>query len=203
MHDPPENLPMQLEATLALFPLREVLELALQNLFAGAVEIEAPDGWHRVYLRDGRLYHAESSKESGFDALWPLFELSDAPFRLVVGITSSETTIVERPAALLMRAERLAAEWKSIRPVIAHLDVVPELAAPGQPRPVTINHEHWAIVALIDGARTIREILTEELLDHLWACKVLLRLHRLGLVHMQDSLRSGAYAQRGALALAG
>ncbi len=177
---------MQLECALTTFPLRELLDLCVRSLITGAVEVEAPAGFHRVLVQGGRIDHAESPRECGFDALWPLFELADAPFRFHAGLSSPERTIDEHAPGLLARAQRIAAEWRSIRPIIANLDVVPQLVVPDTREMVRIDEEHWSILCLADGMRTVREIAAEVGVEAVDACRILLRLHKRGLVRLDQ-----------------
>jgi hypothetical protein len=175
---------MQLECSLSTFPLRELLELCIRSMITGAVDVDAPDGSYRVFVRGGRIYHAESPSETGLDALWPLFDLTDGRFRFRAGLSSRERTIDERPASLLTRAQRLAAEWRTIRPAIASLDVVPQLVVPENIETVRIDEEYWTVLCLADGMRTIREIAAEAGVEHVDVCRVLIRLHKRGLVSL-------------------
>jgi hypothetical protein len=177
---------MQLECALHTFPLRELLDLCIRSLITGAVEVETPAGCHRIFVRAGRIYHAESPTETGFDAIWPLFELADAPFTFRAGLSSHERTIDERPARMLLRAQCMASEWKTIRPVIASLDVVPHLVVPENIEAVKVDEEHWTTLCLADGVHTIREIAAEAGVEHVDACRILIRLYKRGLVRLDQ-----------------
>ncbi len=176
---------MQLECALTTFPLGELLDLCVRAGVAGAVEVDTPQGCHRVFVRSGRIYHAESPRQVGFDAFWPLFSLADGQFRFRHGLNSREHTIDERPSALIGRARRLAAEWQTICPTIASFDVVPELLVPEDLPTVRLDEEHWTVLSLADGVRTIREIAGEAFVEPIDACRILVRLHQRGLVRLE------------------
>lgn len=183
---------MQLECALRTFPLHELLDLCIRTVITGAVEVDTPAGCHRVFLRGGRIYHAESPRDRGFDALWPLFEITDSQFRFRSGLSSPDRTIDERSTILLQRAERVAAEWRAIRPMIASLDVMPQLVVPEDMEMVTIDEELWAVLCLADGVRTIREIAAEASIEPIDACRILVRLHRRGLMRLDQQRRYDA-----------
>lgn len=180
---------MQLQCNFSTFPLRDLLDLCVRSMIAGAVEVDAPAAVHRVFVRAGRIYHAEGPREKGFEALWPLFELTDTAFHFRAGLSSPEHTIDERAPSLLARAQRTAGEWKAFRPVIASLDVVPRLIVPEDADMVKIDEEHWSILCLADGIRTIREIAVEAGVEHVDACRTLLRLHKRQLVRLDHQRR--------------
>jgi hypothetical protein len=175
---------MQLEGFLSRFALRELLELSIISLVTGAVEVEAPAGTCRIFFVEGRCVHASAPDAQGFDALWPLFELKDAPFRFVAGCTTTERTIHESTATVIDQAEALARQWSKIRPHIPHLDIVPELVTPANGEQVRIYEEDWPILSGVDGTRTIAEVAKHAVLDPLEVCTGLMRLKERGLLKL-------------------
>lgn len=177
---------MQLDGFLSRFALRELLELSVASLVNGALEVHAPNGTHRLFFVEGRCVHAASPSATGFDALWPLFELIDAPFRFVAGLSTSERTLHEPTAQLIDQAEGLAMQWASIRPAIPHLEIVPQLTMPANGEQVRIYEEDWPVLSWVDGARTIAEIAGAAILDPIEVCSGLLRLKDRGLVSLSQ-----------------
>jgi hypothetical protein len=176
---------MQLEGLLSRFALRELLELSIISLVTGAIEVQAPAGVHRIFFVQGRCVHASSPDAQGFEALWPLFELQDAPFRFVAGYTTPERTITESTPDIVERAESLARQWTKIRPYIPHLDIVPEMVMPANGEQVRIYEEDWPILSGVDGSRTVAEVAHHAVLDPLEACISLIRLKYRGLVKLE------------------
>ncbi|MBV9788484.1 MAG: DUF4388 domain-containing protein [Chloroflexi bacterium] len=175
---------MQLEGSLSRFALRELLELSVISLVTGAVEVEAPAGTHRIFFVEGRCVHASAPDVQGFDALWPLFELKDAPFRFVAGHTCAERTINEPTPSIIDQAQALARQWSTIRPHIPHLDIIPELVTPANGEQVRIYEEDWPILSGVDGSRTVEEVANHAVLDPLEVCTGLMRLKERGLLKL-------------------
>ena len=175
---------MQLEGFLSRFALRELLELSVISLVTGAIEVQAPAGVHRIFFVEGRCVHALSPEAQGFEALWPLFELQDAPFRFVAGYTTPERTIAEPTSNVIDQAEALARQWSKIRPYIPSLDIVPEMVMPANGEQVRIYEEDWPILSGVDGSRTIAEVAQHAVLDPLEVCIGLIRLKYRGLVKL-------------------
>lgn len=173
---------MQLDGLLSRVALRDLLELSVASLVSGAIEVHAPAGVHRIFFVQGACVHATSPSASGFDALWPLFELSDAAFRFVAGATTVERTITDPADEIIGRAEALARQWSALRPHIPHLDLVPQFATPANSEQVQIFEEDWPILSWVDGTRTITQIVHAAMLDPLEVCGGLLRLKERGLV---------------------
>jgi hypothetical protein len=175
---------MQLEGFLSRFALRELLELSIISLVTGAIEVEAPAGTHQIFFVEGRCVHASAPDAQGFDALWPLFELKDAPFRFVAGHTTAERTINEPTPSIIDQAQSLARQWSMIRPHIPHLDIIPELVTPANGEQVRIYEEDWPILSGVDGSRTIEEVANHAMLDPLEVCTGLMRLKERGLLKL-------------------
>lgn len=175
---------MQLEGILSRFALRELLELSVASLITGAIEVQAPSGVYRIFINHGTCVHATSPDASGFDAIWPLFELSDAPFRFVAGLLAAERTIAEPALQVIDKAEALARQWSTIRPHIPNLGMVPSLVMPANGEQVRIFEEDWPVLSCVDGTRTIAEVAQRAVLEPIQVCTALLRLRDRGLVEL-------------------
>lgn len=184
---------MQLDGLLSRFPLRELLELSVASLVNGVIEVQAPSGVYHLFFVEGNLVHAISPEASGFDALWPLFELSEAPFRFVAGATTQERTFAEPTLHVIDQAMQVAQRWSAVRPLIPRLDIVPELVSPVKGDHVRIFEEDWPILSSVDGTRTIADVARKALLDPLEVCIGLLRLKERGLVQLR---KPGVPAQK-------
>ncbi len=173
---------MQLDGFLSRFALRELLELSIASLVTGEIEVQAPAGVHQLFFVAGKLVHAVSPQASGFDAVWPIFELSDAPFQFVAGAMPPERTFAEPTLQVIERAIAVAQRWSTIRALIPRLDIVPVLVSPREGEHVRIFEEDWPILSSVDGTRTIADVAHTALLDPLDVCSGLLRLQERGLV---------------------
>jgi hypothetical protein len=177
---------MQLEGFLSRFPLQELLELSVASLINGAIEVQTPSGLHRLFFREGELMHAASPEANGLDAVWPLFELNDAPFRFVAGASTRERTIGEPTLQVIEQAQALAQQWAKVRPYIASLAIVPELVSPVNGDQVRIFEEDWPILSSVDGLRSIAEVARRASRDPLEVSIGLLRLKERGLVSLSE-----------------
>jgi hypothetical protein len=177
---------MQLEGFLSRFPLQELLELSVASLINGAIEVQTPSGLHRLFFREGELVHAASPEATGLDAVWPLFELNDAPFRFVAGAAARERTISEPTLQVIEQALVLAQQWAKVRPYIASIAIIPELVSPVNGDQVRIFEEDWPILSSVDGTRSIAEVARRASRDPLEVCIGLLRLKERGLVSLTE-----------------
>lgn len=175
---------MDIQGQLIDFPLNDLLQLCVDTLISGALCVTTPEGPALVYFQEGHLYHATGPDGEGFDALWPLFELTDAPYQFQISKRTPSRTVNDTTVAVLQRAEALAADWRRLRPQIKNSRVVPELTTPPTSDHVQINEEDWPVLSCIDGVRTIGEVAHEAMLDIIPVCKSLLHLQQRGLVQL-------------------
>ncbi len=173
---------MELQGQLADFPLADLLMLCVETLISGVLEVHTPDGEHCLFFHEGQLYHAQGSYDVGFEALWPLFELRDAPYFFRHGVHSHTQTLKDTTALLIERGRRLAAQWRQMRPHVASSSVVPLLTTVSSSEQISINEEDWPVLSCIDGQNTIREIAAQVGRDELTVCTSLLNLQRSRLV---------------------
>jgi hypothetical protein len=178
---------MQLDGLLSRVPLRELLDLCVASLVNGALEIDAPGGVARIFFVEGRCVHAVAPGAAGFDAIWPLFELPDARFRFVAGLTADRRSVVEPTRDLIARAASFAERWARIRPQIPRLDLVPALVVPAASDHIRIEEDDWPALSGVDGVRTIEAIARRAMLDPCEVCEALLRLRDRGLVRFHES----------------
>ncbi|WP_026369445.1 DUF4388 domain-containing protein [Kallotenue papyrolyticum] len=179
---------MQLEGNLARVPLRELLELCAASLVTGMLEVDTPAGRTHLFFVEGTCVHASAPGATGFEAIWPLFELREADFRFVAGAQAPERSVVEPLPEVIARAEGLAQRWARLRPHIPHLDLVPTFVVPAGGEQVRIYEEDWPVLSCVDGARTIAEIAQRAMLDPCEVCEALLRLRQRGLIQLEERL---------------
>lgn len=145
---------MQLEGTLDQFPLDELIGLIVSTIVTGVLEIGGNNLIGRIFFRDGRMYHAETSDQSGFDALCRLFEEHDAPFCFTAASTSESVTLWNDVHALIAQAQQQAQQWQQVRRYVQNLNWIPVLED-------TLQYQHASqspILAAVDGQRSIAEI---------------------------------------------
>lgn len=149
---------MQLESTLAQFPLDELIELAIATVVTGVIEVGPGGAAGRIFCRDGRLYHVTTRTHEGFDALCQLFEEHDAPFCFVSGVTSDTITLWHDSSTLVSQAKQQAQRWQHVRKYIHDLNWVPMLLDKESHTNVQISESTWPILAVVNGQHSIAEI---------------------------------------------
>ena len=176
---------MDIYGRLASFPLPDLLNLCVETMISGMLTIAVGDDRYSLYFREGHLYHATGPDEEGYAAVWPLFEISDAPYHFSIGTRERSQTISDVTPAVLARARQLAHDWARLRPFVGGPGVVPLLTEPPTVDHVQINEEDWPVLSCIDGQRTISGIAQLAAIDEIAVCYSLLQLQERGLVEIQ------------------
>lgn len=186
---------MQLESTLAQFPLDELIELAIATVVTGVIEVGVGGSTGQIFCRDGRLYHVTTRTHEGFDALCQLFEEHDAPFRFVSGVTSDTITLWHDSSILAGQAKQQAQRWQQVRKHIHDLNWVPMLLDKEPRTNVQISESTWPILAVVDGQRSIAELALALGQVPLEVCDALYELQQQGVITFARRPSSGPQAR--------
>lgn len=173
---------MQLEGRLALFPLRELIEMVVYSSVRGMLEVRSDDLTAQIYFRDGQPTHAHAAELRGIAAVARVFELSDGDFRFYAGSEPSDQTIWLDPHEMINRSEQMARQWAALRPHIPALTWVPVLVSGTNTANIQIGEGTWPVLAAVDGQRSITMIADELRLDHYDVCSALVALKHKGLI---------------------
>src|SRR4051794_35828031 len=71
---------VELEGTLDLFSLRELIEMSVYSSVTGVLKLASEGGQGQIFFRDGVAYHCAYCSTSGEAALVTLFEEQQASF---------------------------------------------------------------------------------------------------------------------------
>jgi len=178
-------LAVQLEGSLDIFPLRELIEMVTYSSVTGVLEVYADEHIGRLFFSDGRPYHAVADDLTGVDAVGRMFEQQHAPFRFVADQVDSQATLWIDPWDLIDRGEDLAAKWIYIHQHVPTVDHIPHLVGTLTQSPVHINDTIWPVLAAVDGQRSAREAAEHLNLVLLDTCLALATLSEQGLVTIQ------------------
>jgi len=175
---------VELEGTLDLFPLRELIEMSIYSSVIGVLNLTGQRGAGQIFFRDGVVYHCAYGGLTGEEALVLLFEERDASFKFVADATTAAATLWGGSIELIERCELLAARWRSVRALLPNTNVVPHLVSnPGHAN-LSIETAHFAMLAGIDGQRTLDEIAADLHLDLLDVCEATIQLSQDNLIHL-------------------
>jgi hypothetical protein len=111
-----------------------------------------------IYLRNGRIVHAEVGGVTGEEAVYALAIWSTGDFQFTPGKESETSTIDKTNTSLLMEAARRLDEWKVLARKVPDVDHVPVLKPRSMGEPVTLSPPEWNLVIRIDGRKSVEEL---------------------------------------------
>lgn len=138
-----------------------------------------------IYLRNGRIVHAEIDGVTGEEAVYALAIWSTGDFRFTPGKESETVTIDKTNTSLLMEAARRLDEWKVLARKIPGVDYIPVLKPRDLGEPVTLSPPEWNLVIRIDGRKTVEELARATSSNSFDTAKVLYGLVTSDLVDMR------------------
>lgn len=112
---------------LAGLSLPDIVQLTTSNGFSGCVTIQHEDRVGRIFVREGRVIHAEQGGRTGEPAFWDIMEWRSGHFGLQANVSTTAHTIQKSAQHLLMDALRVVDERRAGRPA------PPPAAAPAPP----------------------------------------------------------------------
>jgi serine/threonine protein kinase len=141
---------------------------------SAVVHFASGGGTGNVWFVDGSLADAEFGDVSGEAALYRILGLTQGTFEVSHGPVQRERIIQESVAALIAKRSRRAARWEELVFGGPALDAVPVRRTITPAAPVAPDDRR--LLRLIDGRRTLLEVLDESRVDPIQALEILNRL---------------------------
>jgi len=149
---------MSFQGSIQELPVPDIIQLVSVSGKTGMfMLIRGPERGY-IYLRNGRIVHAEIGGLSGEEAVYALAIWSTGDFQFTPGKESDATTIDKTNTSLLMEAARRLDEWKVLARKIPGVDHIPVLKPRELGEPVTLSPPEWNLVIRIDGRKTVEEL---------------------------------------------
>jgi len=177
---------VQLEGHLAIVPLAELIEMIIYSSVTGVLELRCTTTTASLYFRDGQPIHAETQELRGMDAVGFMFEQSEGEFQFFAGTVTEAESIWVDSLDVVTQGERLAKRWKPLRAHIPSLNWVPVLLQQTANQ-IQIGHDHWSVLAAVDGTRTVAEIAEHLHVDLYDTCVALAALKPRGLINIGEA----------------
>lgn len=149
---------MAFQGSLKELPLPDVIQLVAVSGKTGAFWIEDRGERGKIYLRDGKIVHAETSDQVGEEAVYELATWTEAEFRFETEDRPQESTIEQSNTSLLLEAARRIDEWRILAKRVPSTKMVPILTDDDTPRGVSFTPREWRVVKKIDGRSSIDAI---------------------------------------------
>lgn len=167
---------VNLEGTLDMFSLRELIEMSVYSSVTGVLHLQGSQGAGSIFFRDGAAYHCASHAGVGEAALIALFELHEAHFTFTADSTFDAATIHGDTLGIVRYCEEMAMRWRVVRATLPNIHVIPQLVSNPGVDTLSIDRSDFAMIAGVDGVRTLGEIADMFTLDLLDVCETAVRL---------------------------
>ncbi len=186
---------MSFQGSISELPVPDIIQLVSVSGKTGMFLLMRGSEKGSIYLRNGRIVHAELGTVSGEEAVYALAIWSTGDFQFTPGKESDAVTIDKTNTSLLMEAARRLDEWKVLARKVPGVDYIPVLKPREMGEPVTLSPPEWNLVIRIDGRKSVEELSRATSSNSFDTAKVLYGLVTADLVDMRPN--SGA---RGATA---
>ncbi|HID31866.1 MAG TPA: DUF4388 domain-containing protein [bacterium (Candidatus Stahlbacteria)] len=171
-----------LSARLDLFKPSELILFLTRNGKEGCLTFRSGEGEGRVYVRDGRVVHAEVEPWEGMDALLAISILESGIAEFDAGKGPEAETITEEWSELSDDFDRRRVEFKNLTEKLPTIDTVLYKSPEPVDESLSLRRADWQILALIDGERSLGNIVKESKLGLFDALNALSWLVEKGLV---------------------
>ena len=180
---------MSFQGSLRDLQLADIIQLVSQSGKTGKFTLRREDEQGAVYLKQGRILHAELGELVGDEAVHALASWVTGEFHFAPGEETDVVTIDKSNARLLMEAAHQNDEWRVLSRKVPGLAFVPTLASPDAARPVTLSPAEWGMIVRIDGQKSVRDLARESGAPSFEVAKLLYGLVTANLVEMQTPPR--------------
>jgi DNA-binding response OmpR family regulator len=174
-----------LSLSLSRVSFPEAMRLVLAHGKNGVAHLTNGGKSAEVHIHDGAVIHAALGEEKGSEAFYDLALWKSGRLDFQDKETGRDKTILTSTRSLLVEAGRRSDAWSSISSKVKSFDQVPQwtrLSAES----IRLTSSDWAFLRLVDGRRTIREIVDELKSDIFVAGRVVKSLLTVGVLRLAE-----------------
>jgi hypothetical protein len=176
---------MSFQGSIQELPVPDIIQLVSVSGKTGMFMLVRGSERGYIFLRSGRIVHAELGTLSGEEAVYALAIWSTGDFQFTPGKETEKVTIEKTNTSLLMEAARRLDEWKVLGRKIPGVDSVPVLKPRDMGAPVTVSPPEWNTIMRIDGRKTVEELARATSSNSFDTAKILYGLVTADLVEMR------------------
>ena len=188
---------MSFQGSLRELQLADIIQLVSTSGKTGKFFLTRDDEQGSLYLKQGRIVHAEVGDLEGEEAVHVLASWNSGDFRFEPSVEIDRVSIHKSNTQLLMEAAHQHDEWRVLSRKVPGLDSVPTLASADAGRPVTLSPAEWGLIVRIDGKKSVRELAKEAESSSFDVAKLLYGLVTANLVEMLPPTREATPSSAG------
>lgn len=174
---------MDLTANLAVFSPAEFINLIAAKNRTGALYFDVSGENGEIFFEQGVPVHAEYKGMKGVEAIYNIAieKTGTASYKDEVQV-KERTVNAEDTNGLLSNIEKRKLEFDEIMSKLPPFEAVLEKRAEGVQENVALRKTDWAMIRIVDGKRSIKDLIRDSNLPLLEACKTLEWLIEKGLL---------------------
>ena len=176
---------MSFQGSIQELPVPDIIQLVSVSGKTGMFMLVRGGERGFIFLKNGRIVHAELGGLTGEEAVYALAIWSTGDFQFTPGKEIETVTIDKTNTSLLMEAARRLDEWKVLARKIPGVDYVPVLKTREMGEPVTLSPPEWNLIIRIDGVKTVEELARATSSNSFDTAKVLYGLVTADLIQMR------------------
>ncbi len=171
---------------LASIPFPDAMRLVLSHGKSGIAVLSDGDRSGSVHVHEGAIIHASTGTEHGSEAFYELALWKNGRFEFQETDPGSDRSILTSTRSLLVEASRRFDAWNAISSKIQSFDMIPKLVSLGA-QSIRLTSSDWSVVRLVDGRRSIRQIVEELKTDIFLAGRIVYSLLTVGVLELDAS----------------
>ena len=180
---------MSFQGSLRELQLADIVQLVSGSGKTGRFTLAHDDEQGEIYLKQGRIVHAQVGEVAGEEAVYILASWAAGEFVFHPDAETDRVTVQKSNTRLLMETAHQQDEWRVLARKIPGLAAVPTLASPEAGRPVTLSPVEWRQIVAIDGKKSVQDLARESATSSFEVAKTLYGLVTAGLVEMRPPAR--------------
>jgi len=172
--------------SLSRVPFPEAIRLVLAHGKTGVAVVTNGDRSGSVHIHEGAVIHASLGEEKGSEAFYELALWKSGKLDFQDTEAGEEKTILTSTRSLLVEASRRSDAWSTISSKVKSFDLIPKWI-PLSSESIRLTSSDWVVLCLVDGRRTIREIVDELKTDIFEAGRVVYSLLTVGVLRLDET----------------
>lgn len=179
---------MAFQGSLDELPLPDIIQLVSVSGKTGVFDLRRSGRTGQIFLRDGQIVHAHTSRLEGDEAVYELATWADGDFTFSQAVEAPHRSIDKSNTNLLMEAARRIDEWKILSKRIPSTAHIPVFVKSPVNTSVSFSPQEWSIVCRVDGRRSIEDIALGLGQSPFETCKHLYGLLTSGLLDLREDV---------------
>jgi len=173
--------------SLARIPFPEAMRLVLAHGENGIVHVSDSTRMGAVHIMAGEVVHAVARNDQGEEAFYELALWRSGRFDFEKTDPGTSQSIQTPTRNLLVEASRRQDAWAMISTKVPSFDLIPKWVPLQGAASIRLTKSDWVLIRLVDGRRTIRDIVNLLQTDIFEAGRVVFSLITVGVLQLDKA----------------